>query len=238
MSNVSAHVAAVLADHVTEVFGVMGNGNAYFLDALTGTRAEFTAVRHEAGGVAAADAYYRACGRLAAATTTYGPGFSNALTPLAEAVQARIPLVLITGAAPTTGPRPWDVDQSAPRRGGRGPDLHPRRHDGRGRHPAGDRVRDRRTDRGRDRDPVRSGDGRGRRDPFPAGDPGVGAGRSAVRGRGPGRRPDPDLAPAGHPGRARGLAGPGRAGPDRPGQPDQGAGRHHGPGPIAVRPGR
>ncbi len=113
MSNVSAHVAAVLADHVTEVFGVMGNGNAYFLDALTGTRAEFTAVRHEAGGVAAADAYYRSCGRLAAATTTYGPGFSNALTPLAEAVQARIPLVLITGAAPTTGPRPWDVDQSA-----------------------------------------------------------------------------------------------------------------------------
>ncbi len=113
MSNVSAHVAAVIADHVTEVFGVMGNGNAYFLDALAGTRAEFTAVRHEAGGVAAADAYYRACGRLAAATTTYGPGFSNAITPLAEAVRARIPLLLITGAPPSTGPRPWDVDQTA-----------------------------------------------------------------------------------------------------------------------------
>jgi thiamine pyrophosphate-dependent acetolactate synthase large subunit-like protein len=113
MSNVSAHVAAVLADHLTEVFGVMGNGNAYLLDALTRTRARFTAVRHEAGGVAAADAYHRACGRLAAATTTYGPGFSNAITPLAEAVQARIPLVLIIGSAPTSGPRPWDVDQLA-----------------------------------------------------------------------------------------------------------------------------
>jgi thiamine pyrophosphate-dependent acetolactate synthase large subunit-like protein len=113
MSNVSAHVAAVLADHVTEVFGVMGNGNAYFLDALSGTRAAFTAVRHEAGAVAAADAYHRACGRLAAATTTYGPGFSNALTPLAESVQARIPLVMIIGAPPRSGPRPWDVDQVA-----------------------------------------------------------------------------------------------------------------------------
>ncbi|WP_152362377.1 thiamine pyrophosphate-binding protein [Microlunatus speluncae] len=113
MSNVSAQVAAVVADHVTEIFGVMGNGNAYFLDALAGTGTRFTAVRHEAGGVAAADAYHRASGRLAAATATYGPGFSNAITPLAEAVRARIPLVLITGAAPTSGPRPWDVDQTA-----------------------------------------------------------------------------------------------------------------------------
>jgi thiamine pyrophosphate-dependent acetolactate synthase large subunit-like protein len=69
-------------------------------------------VRHEAAAVAAADAYYRASGRLAVATTTYGPGFTNALTPLTEAAQARIPLVLVTGAAPAE-PRPWDLDQRA-----------------------------------------------------------------------------------------------------------------------------
>ena len=35
MPTVSAHVAITLAAHVDHVFGVMGNGNAYFLDALT-----------------------------------------------------------------------------------------------------------------------------------------------------------------------------------------------------------
>lgn len=114
MSSVSAHVAITLARHVHEVFGVMGNGNAHFLDALERvTPAGFTAVRHEAGAVVAADAYHRASGGLAAATTTYGAGFTNTLTALAEAVQAHTPLVLVVGDEPTSGPRPWDVDQIA-----------------------------------------------------------------------------------------------------------------------------
>ncbi|MEV8273054.1 thiamine pyrophosphate-binding protein [Microbacterium sp. NPDC077184] len=114
MPTVSAHVASTLARHIDHVFGVMGNGNAYFLDAVErDTPATYTAVRHEAGGVAAADAFHRASGRLAAATATYGAGFTNALTPLAESAQARIPLVLVVGDAPTTGPRAWDVDQIA-----------------------------------------------------------------------------------------------------------------------------
>lgn len=114
MPTVSAHVAHTLAAHVDHVFGVMGNGNAYFLDALErGTGATFTAVRHEAGGVVAADAHFRASNRLAAATATYGAGFTNTLTALAEAVQAHVPLVLVVGDEPTSGPRPWDVDQIA-----------------------------------------------------------------------------------------------------------------------------
>lgn len=114
MPTVSAHVAVTLAAHVDHVFGVMGNGNAYFLDALTRqTDARFTPVRHEAGAVVAADAFHRASGRLAAATTTYGAGFTNTLTALAEAVQAHVPLVLVVGDEPTSGPRPWDVDQIA-----------------------------------------------------------------------------------------------------------------------------
>ena len=114
MPTVSAHVAITLAAHVDHVFGVMGNGNAYFLDALTcQTDARFTPVRHEAGAVVAADAFHRASGRLAAATTTYGAGFTNTLTALAEAVQAHVPLVLVVGDEPTSGPRPWDVDQIA-----------------------------------------------------------------------------------------------------------------------------
>ncbi len=92
----------------------MGNGNAYFLDALErDTAVQYTAVRHEAGGVVAADAHYRAGGGLAAATATYGAGFTNTLTALAEAVQAQVPLVLVVGDGPTSGPRAWDVDQIA-----------------------------------------------------------------------------------------------------------------------------
>ncbi|ODT24349.1 thiamine pyrophosphate-binding protein [Microbacterium sp. SCN 69-37] len=114
MPTVSAHVAQTLAAHIDHVFGVMGNGNAYFLDALErSTDVHYTAVRHEAGGVVAADAYHRASGRLAAATATYGAGFTNTLTALAESVQAHVPLVLVVGDEPTSGPRPWDVDQIA-----------------------------------------------------------------------------------------------------------------------------
>ncbi|GAA4175257.1 thiamine pyrophosphate-binding protein [Gryllotalpicola koreensis] len=114
MPTVAHHVAAALARHVTHVFGVMGNGNAYFLDALLReTDAAYTAVRHEAGAVVAADTHFRVSGRIAAATTTYGAGFTNTLTALAEAAQARVPLVVVVGDEPTSGPRAWDVDQIA-----------------------------------------------------------------------------------------------------------------------------
>lgn len=113
MASVSAHVAHALSLHVEDVFGVMGNGNAALLDALDRMSVRYTALRHEAGGVVAADAYFRASGRLAAATATYGAGFTNTLTALAESRQARVPVLLVVGDAPTSGLRPWDVDQAA-----------------------------------------------------------------------------------------------------------------------------
>lgn len=113
-TTVSTTIAAELEQHASDVFALMGNGNAWFLDAVVRRGAmQLTTVRHEAATVAAADAFYRASGRLAVATTTYGPGYTNAITPLAEAAQARIPLVLVVGDQPTGGPRPWDVDQAA-----------------------------------------------------------------------------------------------------------------------------
>lgn len=110
---VSGRVAQVLSSYLSDVFGVMGNGNVYFLDAAEQLGLRFSAVRHEGAAIAAADAYYRTSGRLAAGTTTYGPGYTNALTALAESVQAQIPVVLVTGDAPSSGARPQDVDQTA-----------------------------------------------------------------------------------------------------------------------------
>ena len=114
MPTLSAQIAHVLSAYADEVFGVMGNGNAYLLDAFERLpEVTVTTVRHEAGAVVSADAYHRASGRLAVATATYGAGFTNMLTPLAESVQARIPMVVVVGDRPTTGSRPWDVDQPA-----------------------------------------------------------------------------------------------------------------------------
>jgi thiamine pyrophosphate-dependent acetolactate synthase large subunit-like protein len=104
-------VARVIRAEDTLLFGLMGNGNAHLISELTSTGFPFVTVRHEAGAVAAADAAFRASGKLATATVTYGAGFTNTLTALAEAALARIPLVLVVGDVPTTGPRFFDVDQ-------------------------------------------------------------------------------------------------------------------------------
>lgn len=114
MNTVSEVVAHVVADHATEVFALMGNGNAYFTDALAKEgKVRMTGFRHEAGVVASADAYYRVSRKIAVATTTFGPGYTNTITPLAEAVRSRTPMVFVVGGQPTSGPRPWDVDQEA-----------------------------------------------------------------------------------------------------------------------------
>ncbi|MFD5600074.1 thiamine pyrophosphate-binding protein [Leucobacter sp. NPDC058333] len=104
-------LATALAPHSRLTFGLMGNGNAHLIEHLGQLGLRYVAVRHEAGTVAAADAYTRVSGELAIATTTYGAGFTNALTALAEAAQARTPMLVVVGDAPSTGPRPWDVDQ-------------------------------------------------------------------------------------------------------------------------------
>jgi thiamine pyrophosphate-dependent acetolactate synthase large subunit-like protein len=104
-------LATALARHADRSFGLMGNGNAHLIQSLSELGVPYTAVRHEAGTVAAADAYTRVSGRLAIATTTYGAGFTNTLTALAEAAQARTPMLVVVGDAPSGGPRPWDVDQ-------------------------------------------------------------------------------------------------------------------------------
>lgn len=112
MATVSARITTALTGRVTDVFGVIGNGNIHFLDAIERSELRFTAVRHENAAVTAADAYSRVAGEVGVATTTYGPGFTNTVTALAEAALARTPLLLVTGDAPATGPRSWDVDQA------------------------------------------------------------------------------------------------------------------------------
>jgi len=113
MTSVSQAIAEVVRDRAAVTFGLMGNGNAYFLDGLVRDGGRFVAVRHEVASVAAADTYFRVTGQVAAASVTYGAGYTNTLTALAEARMAHTPMVVVVGDQPTTGPRPWDVDQVA-----------------------------------------------------------------------------------------------------------------------------
>ncbi|GAA3681570.1 thiamine pyrophosphate-binding protein [Arthrobacter ginkgonis] len=109
--HLSAAVAEVVSQRAGHLFGLMGNGNAHLISYLTHRGFPFTSARHEAATIAMADAYHRATGEIAAATTTYGAGFTNAYTTLAEARIARIPLVLVVGDAPAGGRRFFDIDQ-------------------------------------------------------------------------------------------------------------------------------
>jgi acetolactate synthase I/II/III large subunit len=59
-------------------------------------------VRHEQGAGHAAEGYARATGKVGVMLVTSGPGATNAVTPLQDALMDSIPLVCLTGQVPTT----------------------------------------------------------------------------------------------------------------------------------------
>src|SRR5690606_32156872 len=93
--------AALRGLGVSEVFTLHGS----HLDPLYMACEEFgirlTDTRHEASAGHAADAYARSSnGKLGVCAVTAGPGFTNALTAMANAHLDRIPTLFIAGAAP------------------------------------------------------------------------------------------------------------------------------------------
>ncbi len=85
---------------VDTVFGLMGDGNMHTLVDFVTSGGRYVGSVHEAGAVSMADGYARVGGRLGVASITHGPGVSNALTALTEAVRARSPLLVLTGDTP------------------------------------------------------------------------------------------------------------------------------------------
>ncbi|RSZ63178.1 thiamine pyrophosphate-binding protein [Corynebacterium hylobatis] len=113
MYTVSEAVARTLASNTDTFFGLMGNGNAWLVDALERLGTPMVPVRHEVAAVASADSYHRVTRKLAVATTTYGPGFTNVITALTDAALSHTPLVYVVGSAPAAAPRDFDIDQDA-----------------------------------------------------------------------------------------------------------------------------
>jgi tartronate-semialdehyde synthase len=86
---------------ITDAFGIPGAGINGLYKYLEKAGIRHYLMRHEEAAVHAADGYFRAGGRMAAAIATSGPGATNFTTGLYTAWQDSIPLVAITGQAAT-----------------------------------------------------------------------------------------------------------------------------------------
>lgn len=82
---------------VQVVFGYPGGAIMPVYDALTGSSLKHILVRHEQGAAFAADAYARMSGRVGVCMATSGPGATNLVTGIANAMMDSVPMVCITG---------------------------------------------------------------------------------------------------------------------------------------------
>ena len=91
---------------VEVVFGYPGGAVLPIYDALfranaTSTRIKHVLVRHEQAATHAAEGYARSTGKPGVVLVTSGPGATNAVTGITDALMDSIPMVVITGQVPT-----------------------------------------------------------------------------------------------------------------------------------------
>jgi len=96
-------VIEALADQgVKHLFGYPGGAVLPIYDALfQQEKLQHILVRHEQGAVHAAEGYARSTGKIGCVLVTSGPGATNAVTGLTDALMDSIPIVVITGQVPT-----------------------------------------------------------------------------------------------------------------------------------------
>nr|MDQ3356100.1 thiamine pyrophosphate-binding protein [Actinomycetota bacterium] len=97
MRAVDAIVECLKAEGVDTVFGLPGGANLPTYDALYDGGLRHVLCRHEAGAGHAAEGYAKASGRVGVALATSGPGATNLVTPIADAMLDSVPTVFITG---------------------------------------------------------------------------------------------------------------------------------------------
>ena len=92
---------AFKAEGVSHVFGIMGDGNMYWMHELDRIGVKLIDVRHEGAGLGMADGWARATHAPGCATATCGPGVSQLATGFVTANRAQSPLVVFAGESPT-----------------------------------------------------------------------------------------------------------------------------------------
>jgi len=95
-------VRALVDQGVTDLFGYPGGAVLPIYDALFHEpRLRHVLVRHEQGATHAAEGYARSTGKPGVVLVTSGPGATNAVTGIVDALMDSIPLIVITGQVPT-----------------------------------------------------------------------------------------------------------------------------------------
>jgi acetolactate synthase I/II/III large subunit len=99
LSGSSAVLEAFLAEGVDTIFGYPGGAIMPIYDALYDyqEKLKHILVRHEQGGIHAAQGYARTSGKVGVVFATSGPGATNLVTGLADAMIDSSPVVCITG---------------------------------------------------------------------------------------------------------------------------------------------
>ncbi len=95
-------IKALLDQGIDVIFGYPGGAVLPIYDALfQQNHLRHILVRHEQGAVHAAEGYARSTGRIGAVLVTSGPGATNAVTGLTDALMDSIPVLCLTGQVPT-----------------------------------------------------------------------------------------------------------------------------------------
>jgi acetolactate synthase I/II/III large subunit len=102
MTGAEMVIQALVDQGVEHIFGYPGGAVLPIYDALfQQDKLQHILVRHEQGAVHAAEGYARSTGKVGAVLVTSGPGATNAVTGLTDALMDSIPIVVITGQVPT-----------------------------------------------------------------------------------------------------------------------------------------
>lgn len=108
MKVAEAIVQIMVKEGITDAFGIPGAGINPVYKYLESAPIEHFCMRHEEACMHAADGYYRASHKIAAALCTSGPGATNFVTGLYTANIDSIPVLAITGQANS-----WQMEQDA-----------------------------------------------------------------------------------------------------------------------------
>lgn len=94
-------IEAIIAEGIDTVFGYPGGAIMNVYDEIYKQKSfQHILTRHEQAAVHAAEGYAKVSGKVGVAMITSGPGFTNAVTGIADAYMDSIPLVVISGQVP------------------------------------------------------------------------------------------------------------------------------------------
>jgi acetolactate synthase-1/2/3 large subunit len=102
MTGAEMVIQALVDQGVTDIFGYPGGAVLPMYDAIfQQDKVRHILVRHEQGATHMAEGYARSTGKVGVVLVTSGPGATNAVTGLTDALMDSIPVVCITGQVPT-----------------------------------------------------------------------------------------------------------------------------------------